>query len=49
MAGAARRKVAAGLAAVAGTALLVGLVLWVPALNEALEHVLTAYPSRDAR
>lgn len=40
MAGTARRKVAAGLAAVAGTAVLVGLVLWVPALHEALGHVL---------
>ena len=40
MAGTARRKVAAGLAAVAGTAVLVALVLWVPALDEALGHVL---------
>ena len=40
MVGTARRKVAAGLAAGVGTALLVGLVLWIPALNEALDHVL---------
>lgn len=40
MAGKARRKVAAGIAAVAGTVVLVGLVLWVPALREALGHAL---------